>query len=178
MLANINFIGELFKVGIISSMIMHYCITTLLDKKNIAAPDEEKIELLCKLLMSIGDRLDVPPVENTKRMDGYAAMLDNLSRNTTHLSHKVRVRGGYCCCCLCFLLLLSLMVCVWISVPPCSPSTFAMCLRACFRSTYAVGLPHNRCVLFCCCGVGRDACIGQGIERGKRRGCTHCHLRC
>ncbi len=89
-LANINFIGELFKVGMLSSMVMHYCITTLLDKKSLAAPDEEKIELLCKLLMSVGDRLDLPPVENTKRMDFYAAMLDNLSRNTTLLSSKVR----------------------------------------------------------------------------------------
>ncbi len=94
-LAITNFIGELFKVGMLTSMIMHYCITTLLDERNIAAPDEEKIGLLCKLLMSIGDRLDVPSVENTKRMNGYAAMLDNLSRNTAHLSSEVR---GACFC--------------------------------------------------------------------------------
>ena len=58
MLANINFIGELFKVQMLTSNIMHYCITTLLDEKN--EPDEEKIELLCKLLQSIGEKLDTP----------------------------------------------------------------------------------------------------------------------
>jgi hypothetical protein len=58
MLANINFIGELFKVNMLTPNIMHYCITTLLDEKN--APDEEKIELLCKLLQSIGEKLDTP----------------------------------------------------------------------------------------------------------------------
>ena len=38
---------------------MHFCVTTLLDPTNIDNPDEEKIELLCKLLMSIGEKLDV-----------------------------------------------------------------------------------------------------------------------
>ena len=60
MLANINFIGELFKVQMLTSNIMHYCITTLLDEKN--EPDEEKIELLCKLLQSIGEATVVGPI--------------------------------------------------------------------------------------------------------------------
>ncbi len=58
MLANISFIGELFKVQMLTSNIMHYCITTLFDEKN--EPDEEKVELLCKLFQSIGEKLDTP----------------------------------------------------------------------------------------------------------------------
>ena len=58
MLSNINFIGELFKGNMLTASIMHYCITTLLDQGNIDNPDEEKIELLCKLMMSVGEKLD------------------------------------------------------------------------------------------------------------------------
>ena len=58
MLSNISFIGELFKGGLLTPPIMHFCITTLLDASNITKPDDEKIQLLCKLLMSIGAKLD------------------------------------------------------------------------------------------------------------------------
>ena len=59
MLANINFIGELFKIGdMLTANIMHYCITTLLDQGSSGKADDEKIELLCKLMMSVGEKLD------------------------------------------------------------------------------------------------------------------------
>ncbi len=57
-LAAINFFGELFKVGAVSSMIMHYCITTLLYKYDRTVdPDETKVGLVCSLLMSVGRQL-------------------------------------------------------------------------------------------------------------------------
>ena len=57
-LSIISFIGELFKGNLLTASIMHSCIIELLDPGNIDNPDEEKIELLCKLLMSIGKKLD------------------------------------------------------------------------------------------------------------------------
>ncbi len=57
-LAIINFIGELYNVEIVSRNIMHYCMTTLLDERS--EPDEGKVGLLCKLLQSIGEKLDTP----------------------------------------------------------------------------------------------------------------------
>ena len=54
-LANINFIGELFKEGMLTEKIMHECIGKLLNPK---APDSEETESLCRLLTTIGLKLD------------------------------------------------------------------------------------------------------------------------
>ncbi|KAI9563837.1 hypothetical protein GHT06_011303 [Daphnia sinensis] len=55
-LGNIRFIGELFKVDVISSNVMHQCIRKLLSHKE----DEDSIECLCKLLTTIGKQLESP----------------------------------------------------------------------------------------------------------------------
>eukprot|EP01135_Chromosphaera_perkinsii_P011543 Nk52_evm1s2438 gene=Nk52_evmTU1s2438 len=58
MLGNIKFIGELGKLKILSSKVMHDCIRQLLGKVKNADPDD--VECLCKLMTTVGPVLDTP----------------------------------------------------------------------------------------------------------------------
>ena len=52
-LGNIRFIGELFKLSMLTEKIMHECILQLL--KSI---DEESLECMCRLLTTVGKLID------------------------------------------------------------------------------------------------------------------------
>lgn len=52
----VQFIGELYKLGMLTERIMHECVHKLVDYKGV--PDEAEIESLCKLLRTIGANLD------------------------------------------------------------------------------------------------------------------------
>jgi translation initiation factor 4G len=52
-LGNIRFIGELFKLQMLTPNIMHQCIFNLLKAK-----DDESLECLCRLVTTIGKLLD------------------------------------------------------------------------------------------------------------------------
>jgi translation initiation factor 4G len=52
----IKFIGELFKLQMLTERIMHECLKKLL--ANVENPEEEEIESLCKLLATVGAILD------------------------------------------------------------------------------------------------------------------------
>jgi hypothetical protein len=52
----IKFIGELFKLQMLTERIMHECVKKLL--WNVDNPEEEEIESLCKLLTTVGRILD------------------------------------------------------------------------------------------------------------------------
>ncbi|KAJ3997784.1 hypothetical protein F5050DRAFT_1690116, partial [Lentinula boryana] len=52
----IKFIGELFKLQMLTERIMHECVKKLLG--NVENPEEEEIESLCKLLTTVGQMLD------------------------------------------------------------------------------------------------------------------------
>lgn len=52
-LGNIKFIGELFKLKMLTEAIMHDCVVKLLKNH-----DEESLECLCRLLSTIGKDLD------------------------------------------------------------------------------------------------------------------------
>ena len=54
----IKFIGELFKLQMLTDRIMHECVKKLLG--NVENPEEEEIESLCQLLKTVGQQLDVP----------------------------------------------------------------------------------------------------------------------
>ena len=58
---NIRFIGELFKQGMLTKKIMHFCINHLLQHR-----DEETLECLCKLLTTIGKNLEINYVSFSK----------------------------------------------------------------------------------------------------------------
>lgn len=85
-LGNIKFSGELFKLGLIGRQIMLRCIEQLL--RDIQNPDEEDIESLCKLLTTVGARLDD---ENSKtHMNKYFERISALSQNKAKLSSRIR----------------------------------------------------------------------------------------
>jgi len=53
MLGNIRFIGELFKLNMLTETIMHNCVMSLFRGR-----DDESLESLCRLLTTIGKDLD------------------------------------------------------------------------------------------------------------------------
>jgi hypothetical protein len=83
MMGNIRFIGELFKKGIIKNHIMHECLHELLFGKAI---DEQELELVCKLLRTVGEKIDM---EKSKSLDAYFVKLYELSRDTRF---NIRIR--------------------------------------------------------------------------------------
>ncbi|KAB5570758.1 hypothetical protein GE09DRAFT_957201 [Coniochaeta sp. 2T2.1] len=64
----VQFIGELFKLGMLTERIMHECVRKLLEFQGI--PDEAEIESLTKLLATIGGNLDATD-KGRGMMDAY-----------------------------------------------------------------------------------------------------------
>ncbi|KAI5298910.1 hypothetical protein KEM55_002794 [Ascosphaera atra] len=52
----VKFIGELFKLNMLTERIMHQCIHKLVDFEGV--PDEAEVESLCNLLRTVGEELD------------------------------------------------------------------------------------------------------------------------
>lgn len=71
----VQFIGELFKLGMLTERIMHECVRKLLDFKD--EPDEAEIESLSKLLRTIGANLDGTEKGNAM-MNAYFERISNL----------------------------------------------------------------------------------------------------
>ncbi|KAK4193967.1 hypothetical protein QBC35DRAFT_446304 [Podospora australis] len=64
----VQFIGELYKLGMLTERIMHECVRKLLEYEDL--PDEAEIESLSKLLRTIGGNLDSTERGHTM-MDAY-----------------------------------------------------------------------------------------------------------
>ncbi|MCJ1390502.1 hypothetical protein MMC18_003362 [Xylographa bjoerkii] len=64
----VRFIGELFKLGMLTSRIMHMCVKRLVDWEGM--PDEAEVESLTSLLKTIGETLDSEEKMRTT-MDAY-----------------------------------------------------------------------------------------------------------
>ncbi|KAL7277802.1 hypothetical protein ACG7TL_008746 [Trametes sanguinea] len=73
----IKFIGELFKLQMLTERIMHECIKKLLG--NVENPEEEEIESLCKLLTTVGALLDTPKAR--AHMDVYFSRMKELTKS-------------------------------------------------------------------------------------------------
>ena len=73
----IKFIGELFKLQMLTERIMHECVKKLLG--NVENPEEEEIEFLCQLLKTVGHLLDVPKAR--AHMDVYFTRMKNLGKS-------------------------------------------------------------------------------------------------
>lgn len=73
----VKFIGELFKLQMLTERIMHECIKKLLS--NVDNPEEEEIESLCKLLSTVGKALDTPKARG--HMDVYFHRMQELARS-------------------------------------------------------------------------------------------------
>ncbi|KAG1746343.1 hypothetical protein EDB19DRAFT_353109 [Suillus lakei] len=73
----IKFIGELFKLQMLTERVMHDCVETLLD--NTENPEEEEIEILCQLLKMVGELLDTPKAH--AHMDVYFTRMKELGKS-------------------------------------------------------------------------------------------------
>ena len=73
----IKFIGELFKLQMLTERIMHECVKKLLG--NVENPEEEEIESLCQLLKTVGRLLDVPKAR--AHMDVYFTRMKELGKS-------------------------------------------------------------------------------------------------
>ncbi|RMZ91766.1 hypothetical protein DV736_g1024, partial [Chaetothyriales sp. CBS 134916] len=65
----VRFIGELFKLGMLTERIMHECVKKLVDYEG--TPEEAEVESLTSLLRTIGKQLDNPESKAQQRMDVY-----------------------------------------------------------------------------------------------------------
>lgn len=65
----VKFIGELFKLGMLTERIMHECVKKLVDYEGL--PEEAEVESLTSLLRTIGKQLDDPQSKAQGRMDVY-----------------------------------------------------------------------------------------------------------
>jgi translation initiation factor 4G len=74
----IKFIGELFKLQMLTERIMHECVKKLLG--NVENPEEEEIESLCQLLTTAGQLLDTPKAR--AHMDVYFTRMKELGKST------------------------------------------------------------------------------------------------
>jgi len=80
-LGNIRFIGELFKLGMLTTNIMQRCIKDLL-----AEGYEESLECLCKLLTTIGKDLE----SKNQDLSEYFTKMKEISQKRGEISSRVR----------------------------------------------------------------------------------------
>ena len=71
----VRFIGELYKLGMLTSRIMHMCVKKLVDFEGM--PDEAEVESLTSLLKTIGENLDSEEKMRTT-MDAYFERIDRM----------------------------------------------------------------------------------------------------
>jgi len=71
----VRFIGELFKLGMLTSRIMHMCVKRLVDWEGL--PDEAEVESLTSLLRTIGENLDGEE-KMRPTMDAYFDRISNM----------------------------------------------------------------------------------------------------
>ncbi len=82
-LGNIRFIGELFKLSMLTEGIMNDCIERLLKQET----DEENLECLCRLLTTIGKEVDKP--NNVQKMKSYFERLDKITKKKDSCSARI-----------------------------------------------------------------------------------------
>ncbi|KAG4076043.1 hypothetical protein HA402_011517 [Bradysia odoriphaga] len=80
----VRFIGELFKMGMLTPNIMMTCVSSLLDRNS-----EDKLECLCKLLTTIGARLE----DKKNNLGDYFRQMKEIAdkkNQNTRISSRVR----------------------------------------------------------------------------------------
>ncbi|KAF2085004.1 ARM repeat-containing protein [Saccharata proteae CBS 121410] len=71
----IQFIGELYKLGMLTIRIMHECVMRLLNFEGM--PDESNVESLVKLLRTVGATMEEQP-NGAKMMDAYFQRIEGV----------------------------------------------------------------------------------------------------
>jgi translation initiation factor 4G len=84
----VHFIGELYKIEMLTSKIMRSCITHLLDPSMCS---EETLECLCKLLSTVGKRLEKLD-KNKIDLSDYFLMLEKLADKNNPIGISSRIR--------------------------------------------------------------------------------------
>lgn len=84
----VRFIGELFKHGQLTANIMHSCITLLIEKE-VKDYDEETLECLCKLLTTIGSKMEK---ENNQDLSGYFDKMGDIVKHRDQYKISSRIR--------------------------------------------------------------------------------------
>ena len=82
----VKFIGELFKLSMLTERIMHLCIKKLLS--NATDPEEEEIESLCKLMTTVGKLLDTEKARG--HIDVYFQRMREMSQNEASINSRMR----------------------------------------------------------------------------------------
>lgn len=75
--------GELYKLKMLTSKIMVYCMNNLVDKL-----EEEKLECLCKLLTTIGEQVESEVKEQLDNV--FKKMQEIVDRKSNKISSRVR----------------------------------------------------------------------------------------
>lgn len=87
----VKFIGELYKNEMLTTKIMMWCVGTLLVEQT-----EDKLECLCKLLTTVGQRIEAKTSEptldrkNTKTLGDYFKTMQMLVEKKSKVSSRVR----------------------------------------------------------------------------------------
>ncbi|KAH7312137.1 armadillo-type protein [Rhizoctonia solani] len=81
----VRFMGELFKLQLITERVTHECIKALLS--NTVNPEEGDIEGLCKLLATVGQTLDTPNARN--RVDDHFERIQKMAKSG-HLCFRMQ----------------------------------------------------------------------------------------
>ena len=75
----VKFLGELFKLQMLTECIMHECIRKFLS--NVDDPKEEEIESLCTLLVTVGKLLDTTKARG--HMDIYFTRMEEITKSAS-----------------------------------------------------------------------------------------------
>ena len=89
----IKFIGELFKLQMLTERIISVCVKKLLGNGDNL--EEEKIESLCKLLATVGSMLDTRKAPSRARLDFYFSRIKELMKSpnvTPRMQFMLQVR--------------------------------------------------------------------------------------
>ncbi|GAX79395.1 hypothetical protein CEUSTIGMA_g6836.t1 [Chlamydomonas eustigma] len=88
MLGNMQFIGQLYKYALLTERIMHNCVQQLLQDDSLPRPED--VECLCKLLTTVGGKLETTvKVEQKQRLKLYFERMKRLTENLT-LESRIR----------------------------------------------------------------------------------------
>ncbi|KAG5666407.1 hypothetical protein PVAND_014436 [Polypedilum vanderplanki] len=82
----VKFIGELFKIDMLTSKIMRTCIEMLLYNE----PTEEKVERVCKLLTTIGGKMEAN--EGRQSLSKYFHLLNEMTQSNNKVVRSSRIK--------------------------------------------------------------------------------------
>lgn len=88
---NIKFIGELFKLKMLTEPIMHDCVVKLLKNH-----DDESLECLCRLLTTIGKDLDFEKAKVTRPTVCYYIFWSRIDSNFARSLVKIPWKDSRC----------------------------------------------------------------------------------